>query len=379
MILIFVLCFSLLVYVFFGYPIVLWCLSLFLRKKPVTTDSLLTVSMIISAYNEQNVIADKLNNSLSLDYPSDKLEIIVASESTDQTNQIVRQFTSKRVVLYAFENRRGKAATLFRTVPRAKGEIIVFSDANAMYEPDAVRKLVRNFSDQRIGCVSGRLRYFNLNGSSTGSGEGFYWNYEMALKKLESSIFSLLGANGSIFAIRKHLYSPMAYDRGDDFELPIRVALNGFGVVLEPEAISREKSCERPKEEFRRKVRIITWNMKSCLLLLRECFLKKNALLFFQLVSHKLLRWLFPVFALGLLVSNVFLDGAFFRTLLLLQMLFYLSGFAGYLLDVAGVKVPKSFLVPYYFCLVHLSALEGLRLLLVSGQKSVWEKVRVNG
>jgi cellulose synthase/poly-beta-1,6-N-acetylglucosamine synthase-like glycosyltransferase len=334
--------------------------------------------MIISAYNEQNVIADKLNNSLSLDYPSDKLEIIVASESTDQTNQIIRQFTGKQIVLDAFGNRQGKAATLFRTVPQAKGEIIVFSDANAMYEPDAIRKLVRNFGDRRIGCVSGQLRYFNPNDSSTGSGEGLYWNYEMALKKLESSLFSLLGANGSIFAIRKHLYAPMAYDRGDDFELSVRVALNGYGVVLELQAVSREKSCDRPKDEFKRKVRIVAWNMRSGLLLMKECLLRKRILLLFQIISHKFLRWLFPFFAFGLLVSNFFLTGTFFRTILLLQILFYSTGLIANLLDITGVRVPRLFMVPYYFCLIFLSALEGMRRLLFARQKTVWEKVRVN-
>jgi biofilm PGA synthesis N-glycosyltransferase PgaC len=379
MLTVFIFCISMLVYVFLGYPFVIYCLSLFIRKKPAMSDLLPTVSLIISAYNEQNIIAEKLENSLSLDYPPDKLEIIVASESTDRTNQIVEQFAGRGVVLFAFDGRQGKTATLYRTVPRAKGEIIVFSDANAMYGSDALKMLVRNFGDPRIGCVSGRLQYFNADAGLTGRGEGLYWNYEMVIKKIESSIFSLLGANGSIFAVRKHLYSPIAYDRGDDFELPVRVALNGSGVILESEAVSHEKSCERPAEEFGRKVRIIAWNMKSCLLLLKECLLKRKALLFFQLMSHKLLRWLFPLFVLGLFFSNIFLEGAFFRTLLILQLLFYLSGLMVYVLEVAGVRTPRFFLVPYYFCLMCLSTIKGLCLLFLGQQKSVWKKVRLNG
>lgn len=379
MLAIFIFCFSMLVYVFFGYPFVLYCLSLFLHKKPKICDSLPTVSLIISAYNEQNIIAEKLKNSLSLDYPPDKLEIIVASESTDWTNRIVEQFAGRGVVLRAFDDRQGKAATLYRTVPYARGEIIIFSDANAMYEPDAVKKLVRNFGDPRIGCVSGLLRYFDVNAGLTGRGEGLYWKYETFIKKIESSIFSLLGANGSIFAVRKHLYLPMAYDRGDDFELPIRVALNGEGVILESQAVSLEKSCERPAEEFGRKVRIIAWNMKSCLLLMKECLSKGRVLLFFQLMSHKLLRWIFPLFVLGLLFSNLFLDGSFFRTLLILQLLFYSSGLMVYVMEAAGFRMPRLFLVPYYFCLMCLSTLNGVWLLFFCRQKSVWKKVRLNG
>lgn len=376
MLIVFIICLCVPAYVFFGYPVVLWGLSIFIGKRPEKKDIYPNVSLIISAYNEQNVIAEKIQNSLALDYPTEKLEIVVASESTDKTNEIVSKYLQQGVVLYDYEGREGKAATLYRTVPRAKGQIIVFSDANAMYEKDAIRKLVRSFNDKRIGCVSGQLRYSNPNRSSIALGEGIYWRYEMGIKKLESRLFSILGANGSIFGIRKELYSPMARDRGDDFELPIRVAQSGHGVVLEPDAISWENSSAGAREEFKRKTRIIAWNMQSCLLLLKECFLRKKMLIVFQLISHKLLRWLFPIFALAVLVSNVFLPGMLFRILLAVQVLFYVGAGIGYVLDVIGRRVPMLLWGPYYFCLIHCAAILGLHRLMCAKQKSVWEKTR---
>lgn len=189
-------------------------------------------------------------------------------------------------------------------------------------------------------------------------------------------MFSLLGANGSIFAIRKELYFPVAQDRGDDFELPIRISQKGYGVVLEPQAISWEKNSSTANEEFKRKVRIIAWNMKSCLLLLKECFLQKKVLLVFQLISHKFLRWLFPIFAMGILVINIFLPGIFFRTLLSIQVLFYTCAVIGYGLDMKRSKVPRMLIVPYYFCLINCAAIVGLYRLVCGGQKTTWQKVR---
>jgi len=367
---------SVFVYTFFGYPLVLWILSLLVGKSSDKGGICPKVSLIVSAYNEENVIADKIKNSLALDYPKEELEIIVASESTDETNNIVKEYRQEGVVLDAYSGRMGKSTTLFRAVPKATGQIIVFSDANAMYETDAIKKLVRNFNDPRIGRVSGQLKYSNPDKTISGSGEGLYWKYEMGLKRLESRLFSLLGANGSIFAIRKELYFPMAQDRGDDFELPIRISQKGYGVVLEPQAISWEKSSSTANEEFKRKVRIIAWNMKSCLLLLKECFLQKKVFLVFQLISHKFLRWLFPIFAMGILVINIFLPGIFFRTLLSIQVLFYTCALIGYGLDMKGSKVPRMLIVPYYFCLIHCAAIVGLYRLMCGGQKTIWQKVR---
>jgi cellulose synthase/poly-beta-1,6-N-acetylglucosamine synthase-like glycosyltransferase len=370
-------CLGLLIYIFAGYPALLWLAALLWGKKPVIDEAYYPyVTLIVSAYNEEAGIAEKIENSLTLDYPREKLDIIVASESTDRTNEIVSRYAEKGVILDAFSERKGKAATLFRTVPNARGEIIVFSDANAVYENDAIKKLVRNFKDAHLGCVSGQLRYRNPAGSATGCGEGAYWKYEQTLKTLESGLFSLLGANGSIFAIRKSMYYPLAEDRGDDFELPVQIALRGYGVVLELQAVSWEKASATPCEEFGRKVRIIAWNMESCMQLLRIAMLRGRMLVSFQLVSHKLLRWLVPVFTVGLFISNLFLHGAFFRMFLWAQVLFYLFGAAGCFLEWNHKKTLKVFVIPYYFCLIHASAILGIFHLLCGKQQTIWKKVR---
>ncbi len=183
----------------------------------------------------------------------------------------MRQYAGRGIVLHAYENREGKSATLFRTEPQACGEILVFSDANALYHRDAIRKLVRNFADPRVGCVSGRLTYVNPKETAIGQGETAYWEFEFLLKGMLSRIMKLSGGvNGSIFAIRKSLYLPVDRFRGDDFELSNRIQIAGHGVILEPEALSFEEASATSRQEFRRKVRLATWNLQSTLILMRE-------------------------------------------------------------------------------------------------------------
>jgi biofilm PGA synthesis N-glycosyltransferase PgaC len=370
----------LVIYPYVGYPLVIYALAAAREKKVgkkanPAAGELPTMSLIISAYNEEGVIAEKIDNSLGLDYPREKLEIIVASESSDGTNATVQRYADAGVRLFAFEERQGKAATLYRTVPRASGRIIVFSDANGMYERDALLKLARNFSDPRVGCVSGLLRYMNPGGVAAGEGEGLYWSYEMMVKALESRLFSFLGATGSIFAIRSELYSPLSRQRGDDFELSVRIAQQGYGVVFEPEAVSWEMSSDSTLSEFRRKVRIVAWNIKSALLLLGGCFSRRMPFLAFQLLSHKILRWMVPVFLLSALVSNMFLEGPLYGSLLVIQGTFYLSASVAYALDLRRKRIPGPFNVAYYFCVVNLAALVGVFRFL-HGEKATWEKVR---
>jgi len=339
-------------------------------------DSCPFVSLIISAYNEGDVIEKKLINSLELDYPEEKMEIIVVSESTDSTNAIVRSYADKGIKLFSFEGRKGKAATLFRCVPSANGEIIVFSDANALYRNDAIRKLVRNYNDPRIGCVSGKLVYCATNLSAVGKGEGMYWRYENLVKELESSLFSLLGANGSIFSLRKQLYSPISQDRGDDFELPVMVAQKGYGVVLEKEAISWENASESTIQEFNRKVRIASWNMGAALLMLKSCMGKNKWFLSFQLISHKLLRWFVPLFLIVLFTCNLFIHQHFYRFFLFTQVLFYALALGGFYLDHKKMDVPKIINIAYFFCVVNFAALVGIKVFCSQKQGALWEKLR---
>ncbi|MBW8000509.1 MAG: glycosyltransferase family 2 protein [Planctomycetes bacterium] len=370
---------AILIYIFFGYPVILAILSMLFGKVVNKGDVRPKVSLIISAYNEQDVIKQKIENSLQLDYPKENLEIIVASESTDQTNDIVKEYQDQGVVLYAYENREGKRATLYRTVPLAKGEIIVFSDANAMYEKDAVTKIVSNFNDNRIGCVSGRLRYINSKDSSIGKGENAYWEYDLILKRMASRLFSLAGCggvNGSIFAVRKELYDPIDKFRGDDFEISARVQINGHGVVMEPDAISYEEVSESCEQEFNRKVRLATWNIKSSLMLLAEALKKKRWLTSFLLFSHRFLRYITLVFLVLLLVSSSFLLSTNLALFFYLQLLFYFLAFIGWLLENRKFKLSWFFWVPFYFCMVNYAAFLGLAKNIFGKTEMLWEKAR---
>ena len=364
------------VYPYLVYPLLLYVFFPFKKKDIDKADYFPMVTLIISAYNEEKIIETKLKNSLALDYPKDKLEIIVASESDDRTNDIVREHQSDGIKLFSFGDREGKAATLYKVVPEALGEIVVFSDANAMYEKKALRYLARCFFDKRIGCVSGQLRYVNPDNTRVGKSESLYWKYEKIIKKLESRYFSLLGANGSIFALRKELYFPIQQNRGDDFELPVKTALNGHGVVLEPEAVSFESSSTEFDSEFKRKTRIISWNFKSARLLLKESFKKQKFFIAFQLLSHKILRWWTFVFLIGMLFCNFFLTQTIFRIVLYLQLIFYTLAFAGYLFEKAKRKIPPFLYIPYYFCLINWASITGMFNSFFKKHEATWEKVR---
>jgi cellulose synthase/poly-beta-1,6-N-acetylglucosamine synthase-like glycosyltransferase len=377
MIIIFIFSLSVLIYTFLGYPMILVLLSFLFGKHVEKKDFYPSVSILISAYNEENVIKQKIENSLNLDYPKDKLEIIVASESTDKTNEIVTEYKEKGVVLYAFEKREGKSATLYRTVPLAKGEIIIFSDANAMYEKDSVKKITRNFYDKRIGCVSGRLRYLNPKESNIGEGERAYWEHDIFLKKIASKLLSLGGGvNGSILAIRKELYNPINKYRGDDFEISNRIEINGYGVIIEPEAISYEEASTNSKQEFKRKVRLATWNLKSSFLLLREALKKRKLVTAFLIFSHRLLRYTTPIWLILLLLSNIFLLDTGLYYLFSLQVIFYLIAFIGFVAEKNNRKINSLLLVPFYFCMVNYAALFAIFKNIFTKTEVLWEKVR---
>lgn len=367
---------GLLAYTYGGYPLILWAWGTLSgrtsRKQPFEPK----VTLLIAAYNEEKVIAQKLENSLSLDYPHEKLEIVVASESTDNTNTIVQGFAPQGIILRAFPERVGKAAMLHVSVPDAGGEIVVFSDANAFYERDALRKLVSHFADERIGCVSGQLEFDHYKRNPTKTTEALYWKYEAWVKRLESRLFSLLGANGSIFALRKELYAPLSPTRGDDFELPVRVLLQGYGVVLEPEAISREKPTETTSTEFRRRIRIVSGMFTSAWFLAGEAVRRRAGFVLLQLLSHKFLRWLSAMFLLLLLASSAALAGPFYQGALGLQALFYGLALVGWLLDVRGNAVPMLFHLPYYFCAIHVAATWGVAKALISPPPPVWKQAR---
>jgi len=353
---------GLVVYVYFGYPLLLWVLEKMTGGKPVHADDIRPrVTLIVSAYNEEAVVGEKIRNSLQADYPADLLEVLVVSDASDDgTDGIVEGFDDTRVRLLRMPERGGKTVGLNAAAKQATGDVLVFSDANAMYRPDAIRALVRNFADPAVGAVVGESTYSDSQNEAEES-ESLYWRYELAIKRLESSLGSVVGGDGAIYAIRRELYRPMRADALSDFVNPCQIVQQGRRCIYEPEAVSVEEAAGSFEKEFSRKVRIVNraWravmSMKSLMNPLRHGFFSA------KLLSHKLFRWLVPLF-LGLaLAANVALvaESGFYQVSLGLQLLFYALAIAGSRRG-PDARMPMLVYVPYYFCLVNIASARGI-------------------
>jgi len=380
MLVFFTICVTLILWVYAGYPFFLLLVTRLTKGQPVRRNAITPpVTLIISAYNEGRVIRRKLENSLALDYPRDRLEIMVVSDgSDDDTDGIVKEYASRGVRLLRMRERGGKTVGLNAAVPQARGEIVIFSDANALYHRLAVRNLVRNFADPEVGCVTGESRYeIEENAADSTASENLYWRYELALKKMETKIGSLVGGDGAIYAIRQSLFRSMRPEDLSDFVNPLQIVAQGYRNVYEPEAFSFEGGAESFEKEFRRKVRIVNrawrglWRVKQVLNPLRFGFYTV------QVVSHKLLRWMIPVFMAGAFCANLFLlsYGKLHQTMFALQIAFYVLAIIGRLQS-HRTSISKLFYVPYYFCLVNYASLLGI-ISNYRGQKfAVWNTAR---
>jgi cellulose synthase/poly-beta-1,6-N-acetylglucosamine synthase-like glycosyltransferase len=282
-----------LAYVVAGYPLLLRLLVALRGPRQVRqADIEPTVSFVISAYNEADVIRAKLENALALDYPADRREIVVISDcSDDGTDEIVREFASHGVRLMRQNERRGKTAGLNHTLPLLTGDIVVFSDANAMYSADALRKLVRNFADDKVGYVTGEARYLLTGEAAADAGERVYWGYEMELKRLETQIGSMVGGDGAIYAIRRILWRTLPDDAINDFLNPLQIVEAGWRGVYEPEAVCYEETSGRFKSEYKRRVRIVSRSWRAVFQAPGVLNPFKVGLFSWCLISHKVLRW----------------------------------------------------------------------------------------
>lgn len=337
-----------------------------------------TVTLLVAAYNEKNIIAEKIENCRALDYPKDKLEILFVTDGSDDgTLEMLKQYSD--VTVYHRPERKGKIAAVNRTVPLAKGEILVFSDANSMFNPESIKKLVRHFRHNKVGCVAGEKRVIPTDKSTAGEGEGFYWKYESYLKRKDSELFSVVGAAGEIFAIRKNLFQPVAEDSIiEDFVLSLSIAANGYRVIYEPEAISFETPSVSVSEEFKRKARISAGGFQAMLRLKHLVNIKKYGLLTFQYISHRVLRWAVvpPLFVLVLLTNInlvLFTDNVFYQIILLAQGLFYLFGFLGWIFENKNIKI-KIFSIPFYLMMMNYAVFVGFYRFLANKQKVTWER-----
>jgi cellulose synthase/poly-beta-1,6-N-acetylglucosamine synthase-like glycosyltransferase len=335
-------------------------------------------TLLISAFNEAEVIAEKLENALALDYPQGQLETLVVSDcSDDGTDEIVSRFASRGVRLLRQSQRLGKTAGLNLAVPQAKGEILIFSDANAIYQNDAVGQLVAHFVDSQVGYVVGNARYRQTEGeAASAASEGLYWKLETWLKQKESEFGSVVGGDGAIYAIRHELFSPLRSTDINDFLNPLQIIARGYRGVYEPSAVCFEEAGESFEKEFRRKVRIIGRSANALLRAPRTLLPWVQPRHCFALVSHKLLRWLVPFFLIALLCCNLILiNSPSLRILLGLQISFYAFAAIGWMLE-SRAKSPKVFYLPYYFCLVNLASLFGIFNLLTGSLSPTWQTIR---
>ncbi len=379
---------GLLVYTYFGYPLLLFLVTALVqagrdlgflfrhrtrRIEPMTDDDLPPVSLVIPAYNEETAIAAKLENCLSLDYPHDKIEIIVASDgSDDRTNEIVRSFAERGVILAAYPERRGKPSVLNDTVEHTTGDIVVLSDATTMIEPNALRTIVRHFGNPRVGAVNGELRF--VSPGNAHKGEGLYWRYEGMIKFMENRLGVVLGSSGALCAVRKNIYRPIPADCiCDDLVITLDVMIDGHRAVYDPEARSIEQTAASVEMESRRRERIGAGNFQALARTLRLLNPLRGwvALCYF---SHKVLKWTTWAFMLAAFAANIPLASERpYLVLLLLQVLFYVSALAG----LPSIRIPllsRIGRITYYFISMHVALFRGFVRYVGRSQNVAWRR-----
>ncbi len=367
-------CVGLVVYAYAGYPAILFVWGRLRPRRRRTEPAPVEpprVAVVVSAWNEAAVIRRRIENCLELDWPRDRLSIVVADDgSTDETVSIAREYVELGVRVVHDARRRGKSAVLNDVVPHLDADVVVFTDANSRFESDAVRRLVERFADERVGCVVGRLRYVDPRRSASGRGEGLYWRYEGALSRLESRLGRVLVANGSIFAMRRSLFRPLYPDVANDFQIPVDVRAQGFDVLYAPDAVATEPVAARWDEEFGRKVRIVLRGLTGYARLRSRI----RGVHRWQFVSHKLLRWFVGAAALGALVASAALaDGAFYAAALGAQAAFYAAAAVGW--ATRRREPPLRWAtVPCYFAMVNAAALVALARFVSGERLSVWSK-----
>jgi cellulose synthase/poly-beta-1,6-N-acetylglucosamine synthase-like glycosyltransferase len=358
---------------YFGYYAFLRAYSIF-ASKPVRTDNITpSVSLIIAAYNEENRIGDKLENSLLLDYPGDILEIIVVSDgSNDGTVEIVSAYKDKGIKLIEVPDRRGKHYAQERGVEQAVNDIVVFTDATTLLDTDALRKIVRGFSDPEVGCVSGMDR-IDL-GHTSRQGEDLYIRYEMKLRALESSVSSLIGVSGSFFAVRKSICDTWHTQLSSDFCIPIMAHLNGYRCVLDSEAIGSYGLVSEPEREFDRKVRTVVHGLDVLFHFRSILNPLKNGFYSLQMISHKLIRWMVPFLLIFCLILNFALaSGAtLYQIILALQLTFYLAALAAFLME--ELRQNGLFRIPFFFTMANWSILVAWIEYIRGARYVTWER-----
>lgn len=365
-------------YTYIGYPLLVYLVSLISPREIKRQKIEPMVTVLITAYNEEKDIREKLENTLQIDYPKEKLEILVASDgSTDKTDEIVKEFTAQGVKLFRQEGRVGKTTTQNNAVEQSTGEIILFSDATTMYQPNVLQEILPSFADETIGCVAGKLIYVDSKQTTIGTGAKSYWNYETFLKEAESRACSLIGASGCLYAVRHQAYKPMYAEACSDFLIATVMYEQGLRTVYEPKAICIEETNNKSDKEMKMRVRVISqtftdlWRNRKMMNPFRSGFYA------IELISHKLFRYAVPFFLLLLFISNAFLafHSLTFQLIFLLQLGFYAMALMAWFVERNGVRL-GVLAIPLYFSLANLASLIGFYKFLRGERYARWEPIR---
>ncbi len=388
LIFLFWLCVVLVFYTYIGYGMILWFLvrikRQFFKKKLFFEPSveMPEITLVIAAYNEEEVVDEKMQNCHELIYPNNKLHICwVTDGSNDATNERLSAYPDCTVLFQP--ERQGKTAALNRAVPLINTPLVAFTDANTLLNPEAIVEMVKRFFDPKVGCVAGEKRIRQQEKGDATAGEGLYWKYESFLKSLDDELHTAVGAAGELFAIRRELFEPMPNDTLlDDFILSMRIASKGYKIAYCQTAYALEEPSSDIHEEEKRKVRISAGGLQSIYRLRHLLNPFRYGLLNFQYVSHRVLRWSVTPFALFLLfpLTVILLFAGIepmwlYLLALLVQVLFYCTGILGYALARKKIK-HKALYIPYYFLFMNISVMRGINYLKKRSGTGVWEKAK---
>mgnify|MGYP003632790889 FL=1 len=377
-------------YTYIGYGILLFIIikirRIFGIGKKVATDYSFEpeVTLFIAAYNEKDYVEAKMKNSFELEYPKEKLNIVwVTDGSDDGTPELLSEYPNTMV--HHLDARNGKIGAMNRGMNFVKTPVVIFSDANTMLGKESVRRIVNQFGDETVGCVSGEKRIINKESDvASGAGEGLYWKYESTLKKWDAELYSVVGAAGELFAIRTKLYRHVEKDTLlDDFVISLRVAQDGYTIKYDPEAYAIETASANVKEELKRKIRISAGGIQSIVRLRSLLNIFKYGTLSFQYISHRVLRWTLTPLCLILLipVSSIlayhegFIETKLYGIMFWLQLLFYIAALTGWFLENRSTRI-KALFVPYYFFIMNLSVVLGFFRYMKKSQSVNWERAK---
>ena len=381
----FICLFTIVAYSYIGYGIVLYFLVklkqvIYGLSKQHMSNDLPTVTLLIAAWNEEDIIEEKIQNSFNLNYPPDKLQFLFITDgSTDQTPQIISKYN--RINLLHQSQRNGKTAAINRAMKQVTSDVVVFSDANTMLNEEALLEIVKHYNNEKVGCVSGEKRVrIPETAQASAAGEGLYWKYESKLKQWDAELYSAAGAAGELFSLRTKLFIETEADTIlDDFMISLRIVEQGYVIAYEPNAYALENASSDIKEELKRKIRICAGGFQSIIRLASLWNIFKYGIFTFQYVSHRVLRWTIAPLALFLLLPlNIYMTftGPYiYHIVLVLQLMFYGMAYMGWKYELLKTR-KKIFFIPFYFTMMNYSVFAGFKRFVMSEQSHIWQKAQ---